>query len=101
MERAYRTKVEIRVRTPTRLFCVNKYRQINGLTMPKLYEYLGYIFLFYTNDHRPIHVHVQRGDKEMKVEIEDEQWNQHNNKGIFIVTFKKLKGCPVFDSKDK
>ncbi len=25
--------------------------------MPKLYEYLGIIVLFHSNEHRPIHVH--------------------------------------------
>ncbi|MBP6430665.1 MAG: DUF4160 domain-containing protein [Ferruginibacter sp.] len=27
--------------------------------MPKIFEYLAYIIRFYTNDHLPIHVHVQ------------------------------------------
>ena len=26
--------------------------------MPKIFQYLGYIIRFYTNDHLPIHVHV-------------------------------------------
>ncbi len=26
--------------------------------MPKIYEYLGFIFFFYSNEHEPIHVHV-------------------------------------------
>jgi hypothetical protein len=69
--------------------------------MPKLYEYLGYTFLFYSNDHRPTHVHVQRNDKEMKVEIENEQGEQQDNKGINIVIFKKIKGSHVFDSGEK
>jgi hypothetical protein len=32
--------------------------------MPKLYEYFGLIFLFYSDDHDPMHLHVQRGDRE-------------------------------------
>jgi len=26
--------------------------------MPKIYEYFGFIFYFYSNEHEPIHVHV-------------------------------------------
>ena len=35
--------------------------------MPKIYEYFGFIFLFYANDHEPIHVHVQYAEYESKV----------------------------------
>ncbi len=37
--------------------------------MPKIYEYLGIIFLIYTDDHLPIHVHAQYGDFENKIEL--------------------------------
>ena len=26
--------------------------------MPKIYEYFGFVFFFYSNEHEPIHVHV-------------------------------------------
>ena len=32
--------------------------------MPKIYEYFGFIFYFYSNEHEPIHVHVIHGDRE-------------------------------------
>ncbi len=32
--------------------------------MPKIYEYFGFIFYFYSNEHEPIHVHVSLGDRE-------------------------------------
>ncbi len=35
--------------------------------MPKIYEYFGIVFLFYANDHEPIHVHVQYAEYESKV----------------------------------
>ena len=38
-------------------------------SMPKLYEYFGLIFLFYSNEHEPIHVHGKFQDKESKAEI--------------------------------
>lgn len=34
--------------------------------MPKIYEYFGLVFLFYSNDHKPVHVHVKNGEKETK-----------------------------------
>lgn len=37
--------------------------------MPKLYEFLGLIVLFYSNEHDPIHVHGKYQGKESKAEI--------------------------------
>ena len=37
--------------------------------MPKLYEYLGIIVFFYSNEHEPIHVHAQYKEYESKAEI--------------------------------
>ena len=34
--------------------------------MPKLYEYLGLILFFYSNEHEPIHVHAKKGEFESK-----------------------------------
>ena len=30
--------------------------------MPKIFEYFGYVFFFYSNEHEPIHVHVENGE---------------------------------------
>jgi hypothetical protein len=52
--------------------------------MPKIFEYLSYIIRFYTNDHLPIHVHVQIEERESKAEflfLEDE----------LKIIFKKVK----------
>ena len=32
--------------------------------MPKIFEYFGFIFYFYSNGHEPIHVHVIHRGKE-------------------------------------
>lgn len=32
--------------------------------MPKIFEYFGFIFYFYSNEHEPIHVHVMHGGRE-------------------------------------
>lgn len=37
--------------------------------MPKLYEYFGLIFFFYSNEHLPIHVHVSKAEREMKFDM--------------------------------
>jgi len=40
--------------------------------MPKLYEYFGLVFLFYSQEHEPIHIHGKYQDTESKAEIKFE-----------------------------
>jgi hypothetical protein len=40
--------------------------------MPTVFEKDGYRFFFYSNDHRPIHVHVRYGSGEAIFNIDDE-----------------------------
>ena len=37
--------------------------------MPKIFEYFGLIFLFYSNEHEPIHVNVMKNGQETVFEI--------------------------------
>ena len=37
--------------------------------MQKIFEYFGFIFLFYSNEHEPIHVHVMKEGHEAIFEI--------------------------------
>jgi len=37
--------------------------------MPKLYEYMGIIVLFYSNEHEPIHVHGKYQGRESRAEL--------------------------------
>jgi hypothetical protein len=37
--------------------------------MPKLYEYLGLIIFFYSNEHEPVHVHARSQGHESKIEL--------------------------------
>ncbi len=30
--------------------------------MPKIFEYLGILIFFYSNEHEPIHVHAKKGE---------------------------------------
>jgi hypothetical protein len=39
--------------------------------MPNVFEKDGYRFFFYSNDHRPIHVHVRRGGGEAVFNVEE------------------------------
>jgi hypothetical protein len=63
--------------------------------MPKIFQYLQYIIRFYTNEHLPIHVHVQIQDREIKIELlisEDD----------ITLLFKKVKGkTPVTEAEAK
>ena len=37
--------------------------------MPKLFEYMGIIVLFYSNEHEPVHVHGKYGRRESRAEL--------------------------------
>jgi hypothetical protein len=37
--------------------------------MPKIYEYLGILIFFYSNEHEPIHVHGKYNEFESKAEF--------------------------------
>jgi hypothetical protein len=39
--------------------------------MPRIFEKNGYRFFFYSNEHRPIHVHVRYGDGEAVFDVEE------------------------------
>ena len=39
--------------------------------MPVIFEKEGFKFAFYSNDHRPIHVHVRKGGGEAIFNVED------------------------------
>lgn len=39
--------------------------------MPKVFEKDGYRFFFYSNERRPIHVHVRHGDGEAVFDVEE------------------------------
>jgi hypothetical protein len=62
--------------------------------MPKLYEYFGLIFLFYSNEHEPIHIHGKYQEKESKAEL------------IFVngkfkeIVIKEVKGKAPLDTQN-
>lgn len=63
--------------------------------MPKIFQYLNYLIRFYSNDHLPIHIHVQLHERETKVEIVIEE-------DVVTLVFKKVKGkLPLTEAEAK
>ena len=54
--------------------------------MPKIFEYLGIVFMFYSDEHLPIHVHVQYQEFENKMEFIFE------NGKLVDIKIKKVRG---------
>ncbi len=62
--------------------------------MPKLYEYLGIIILFYANEHEPVHVHGRKAGKESKAEITVKDGTE------YIINIKTVTGKPPLEKND-
>jgi len=62
--------------------------------MPKIYEYIGFVFFLYSNEHLPIHVHVNKGENESKCELIFEN-------GILELQWRKVKGKKELSGKEK
>jgi hypothetical protein len=62
--------------------------------MPKIYEYIGFVFFFYSNEHLPIHVHISKGENESKCELIFEN-------GILELQWRKVKGKKGLSGKEK
>ena len=62
--------------------------------MPDIYEYFGYIFFFHSNEHDPIHVHVQHDHHESIFDI-----IMANGK-VKDINIRTKKGVPPLSSQD-
>ena len=67
----------------------------NKETMPKIFEYFGFIFYFYSNEHEPIHVHVIHGGKESIFDI------IMMNGALAGISVREKKGAEPLTEKDK
>ena len=67
----------------------------NVATMPKIFEYFGFIFYFYSNEHEPIHVHVLHGGKESIFDL------IMMNGELAEVHVREKKGAEPLPEKDK
>lgn len=63
--------------------------------MPDIYKYFGFVFFFYSNEHDPIHVHVQHNHHESVFDI------IMNNGEVVEIRGREKKGIPPLSSKDK
>jgi len=63
--------------------------------MPKIFEYFGFIFYFFSNEHEPIHVHVKHSGTECIFDliIEDGQLKD--------IMRREKQGAKPIDSKDE
>ena len=67
--------------------------------MPKIFEYLGIVIFFYSNEHEPIHVHAQSAEFESKAEFYIENGKIKEIKIINVRRRKPLKGALLKDFK--
>ncbi len=62
--------------------------------MPKIFEYFGFVFYFYSNEHEPIHVHVIHQQQETIFELILEN-------GVLVqIRQRSRAGYPMLSSKD-
>ncbi|MBV5303090.1 MAG: DUF4160 domain-containing protein [Chlorobium sp.] len=69
--------------------------------MPKIYDYLGILIFFYSNEHEPIHVHAKKEEFESKAEFyivngKISEIKITNIKGAKPLKGKKLKDFQIF-----
>ena len=63
--------------------------------MPKIFEYFGFIFYFFSNEHEPIHVHVKHG-------VQESIFDLIMMNGILIeLHVREKKGAKPLSEKDK
>lgn len=62
--------------------------------MPKIFEYFGFVFYFYSNEHEPIHIHVIHKQQETIFELILEN-------GVLVqIRQRSRAGYPMLSSKD-
>jgi len=62
--------------------------------MGKIFEYFGFIFYFFSNEHDPIHVHVKHGSEECIFDLIIE------NKRLVRLSRREKEGADPLNSKD-
>lgn len=65
--------------------------------MPKIFEYLGIIIFFYSNEHEPIHVHATYNSLESKAEFYIVEGKISEIRIKFVKDRKPLKGAKLKD----
>ena len=67
---------------------------IKKKVMPIIYEYFGFVFKFYSDEHYPIHVHVVKGECESIFDL------IVVNAMLVELKIRKKRGVPLLNSKD-
>jgi hypothetical protein len=72
--------------------------------MPKIFEYFGFVFYFFSNEHEPIHVHASIGDRETIFELilnngQVVEIRKRDKRGSNPLTTKELKIADKFVKK--
>lgn len=67
--------------------------------MPKIYEYLGIILMFYSNEHEPIHVHGLFGEFESKAEFYIQNGEINEIRIVNVTGRQPLKGSELMNFK--
>ena len=52
-------------------------------TMPEIFRFFGFSFMFYSNEHEPIHVHVRKGSNGKFIEAKFD-WSDEQQKFILV-----------------
>jgi hypothetical protein len=68
--------------------------------MPKLFEYMGILIFFYSNEHEPIHIHAKKAEYESKAEFYIVEGVISEIKITEIKGKKPLKGSDLKDFQD-
>ena len=63
--------------------------------MPKIFEYFGFIFYFFSNEHEPIHVHVKHSGTEGVFDLIIE------NGELKDIVRREKQGAKPLDNKDE
>lgn len=88
--------ISLQKRKKARIFAVIMDSDIKKkVFMPKIFEYFGFIFYFYSNEHEPIHVHVLHGARESVFEL------IMMNGELVEVRVREKKGAEPLSEKDR
>lgn len=74
---------------------VSLYQNNKDTIMPDIYRYFGYVFFFHSNEHDPIHVHVQHDHHESVFDIIMEDGK------VKEINVRQKRGVPPLSSKDQ
>ncbi len=74
------------------LFFLSLHSKKNNYLCLKFFEYFGIIFLFYSNEHKPIHIHAVYNEYESKIEF---YFDKGKLKSLKFIEIKGKKPIPI------